>query len=62
MQQIIITLSDRGELNVKGPLENKILALGMLELAKSVVSNHKPSSIIKPELNITANLNGEKTN
>lgn len=37
----IVVLPD-GSVNVTGPLQNKILCLGALELAKGVVLNFKP--------------------
>ena len=40
--QITITVDEKGKLNVSGPLQDKILMLGLLELAKGVVLNFKP--------------------
>jgi hypothetical protein len=35
--QLAIILDDRGQLSVTGPIDNKMLAYGMLELAKDVI-------------------------
>jgi hypothetical protein len=35
--QLSITMDDQGQLSVTGPIDNKMLAYGMLELAKEVV-------------------------
>lgn len=40
--QITITVDDKGKLNISGPLQDKILMLGLLELAKDAVLNFKP--------------------
>ncbi len=32
--QLLIILDDAGKLNVNGPIKNKLVSLGMLELAK----------------------------
>lgn len=37
-----ITLKADGSLDVTGPIHNKLLSLGMLELAKDLVINFKP--------------------
>ena len=49
---LMIKLED-GQLGVQGPLENKVLILGMLELAKAVVLNadqEKKSDIVVPPM------------
>lgn len=49
MVQIIITLNPDGvNINVTGPLDQKVLCYGLLERAKDVVRDYKPSPIIKP--------------
>jgi hypothetical protein len=35
--QILITLEDDGRVNVNGPLENKLLCYGLLEVAKETI-------------------------
>jgi hypothetical protein len=37
--QITITVDDGGQMNVAGSLENKMIAYGMLEVAKEVVKH-----------------------
>ena len=48
--QLVITMDEKGQIMVNGPVENKILCLGLLEFGKIAVINHVPSPIIKPEL------------
>ena len=50
MIQITITLHDDGQLTVSGPLQNKVMAYGILELAKDVIRAHqvKAPDIIVP--------------
>jgi hypothetical protein len=38
--QIIVSMLDNGTINVTGPIQNKLLCYGMLEVAKDVVRNH----------------------
>ena len=35
--QFIITLTDAGQITVEGPIEQRMLAFGMLEVAKDVI-------------------------
>jgi hypothetical protein len=37
MIQVVITLSDDGQLTITGPIQNKVLTYGILERAKDVV-------------------------
>jgi hypothetical protein len=37
MQRLVIELNDSGQVNVSGPIQNKLLCLGMLEFAKDVI-------------------------
>ena len=34
---ITITIDERGQINVNGPIENRMLCFGLLEIAKDVV-------------------------
>lgn len=46
--QIIISFNQRtGAINVQGPIENKVLTLGLLELAKQAVIDYKPGQGIQ---------------
>jgi hypothetical protein len=38
--ELKITMSDEGAISVLGPIENKVLAYGMLEMAKKVIKEH----------------------
>lgn len=40
--EIIITPDEHGNLNVNGPLENKIACYGMLEMAKDLFRRYVP--------------------
>lgn len=44
--QIVITITDEGKFNCTGPLDNKLLCYGMLELAKEAVLRHDPNRVI----------------
>jgi len=49
MVQITITLHDNGQLTVTGPIQNKVMVYGLLELAKDVIRDAqapKPPDII----------------
>ena len=39
--QIVVTLLSDGQLTLQGPVHDKILCLGMLDLAKSMVTTAK---------------------
>lgn len=43
--QIVITLDARGNIGLNGPLHDKILCLGMLELARKAVLDYQPAAI-----------------
>ncbi len=49
-----------GEVNVSGPLDNKIFCYGLLEVARDLVTNYKPSAIIKPNIVVDINNNGKE--
>lgn len=38
--RIVITLDDTGRLNVDGSIDNKLIAYGLLELAKEAIVAH----------------------
>jgi hypothetical protein len=44
---ITIILDQRGQINVTGPIENKLLMFGLLRMAEQVVNDFKPSSILQ---------------
>lgn len=49
--QIVIAMDNRGQINVNGPLENKLLMLGLLECAKETViefSKKAQQNIVQP--------------
>ncbi len=36
--EILITVTAQGQVNVKGPIENKVMAYGLLEVAKEAIA------------------------
>ena len=38
--QLVITMDDTGAVNVAGPIQNQLLSLGLLEMAKVAISDH----------------------
>lgn len=50
LAQLIITLTDAREVTVEGPIGDKLLSLGLLEVAKSVIVAHQPSAVQVPRL------------
>ena len=50
--EIKITLDEKGQVLVTAPFDNKIICYGLLEVAKDVVRDFKPSPIIKPTGNV----------
>ena len=49
MIQIVITLQDDGQLTITGPIQNRVMAYGLLELAKDAIRAHEaPKSGIVP--------------
>jgi hypothetical protein len=38
--ELTITLTRSGDINVSGPIGDKILAYGMLEVAKDIINDH----------------------
>lgn len=42
--QLVVAVDDTGQLNVNGPLHDKILCLGLLEAAKQAVLNYNPEA------------------
>lgn len=53
--ELRITVSNTGEIRVYGPIQNKILCYGLLEIAKDIIKTYKPeeqSDIIVPQVAI----------
>lgn len=53
--ELIITVSNGGEIRVHGPIHDKILCFGLLEIAKDIVRTYKPeeqSNIVMPNLTL----------
>lgn len=46
---LVITMNQAGEISLSGPLENKVLCYGLLEVGRDIVANHKaPEQRIVP--------------
>ena len=43
--EITIKVNPDGTLSIGGPIENKVLCLGIIELAKKAIIDHNPSVI-----------------
>jgi hypothetical protein len=41
--QLLITLHENGQIQVEGPLENRILCYGLLECARDALRDMKPA-------------------
>ena len=54
MIEIKIIAEDDGSVKIAGPIENKVLCLGLLDIAHDLVLKHDPkeSRIIRPTLEI----------
>ncbi len=48
--KIIIELGDDQKINISGPLENKVLCYGLLEMGKDLVRDYKVKLVITPSL------------
>lgn len=56
--RLVITLTPDGQFNCVGPLDNKLLCYGLLEMAKEAVSKHVPSKIVRPTVVVDAAFRG----
>jgi hypothetical protein len=56
--QLIITLTDQGQIEVNGPLSDKILCYGMLKFAENVIQSYEPPKIAIPNFIPPKNLKG----
>ena len=43
--ELLIKVNPDGTLTIGGPIENKVLCLGILELAKKAIIDHQASAI-----------------
>lgn len=49
--QIVINVDSNGQINVTGPIEQKALCVGVIEIAKDVVIRFKPPVVIPASQN-----------
>ena len=55
-QKIVIELLPNGQIQVSGPIENKIFCYGLLEAAKDAIREHVAQKMIQvPQLSIVPN-------
>lgn len=47
--QLLITLKRDGKVEVTGPIQNKLVAYGMLEMARDAIKDYKPAVIEIPQ-------------
>jgi len=47
MIELRIVLSDEGKLEITGPIQNKVVCLGILEVAKDVVKHYEAAFLIE---------------
>ena len=47
---LTITLGPGGQINVNGPIHDKMMCYAMLEFAKDLIRDYKPSAITVPRL------------
>jgi hypothetical protein len=47
---LTITYTPDGNVNVNGPIANKVLCYGMLELAKDAIRRYNPNRVVQPSL------------
>jgi len=55
---LTIELQDTGQILVHGPIHDKILCFGLLQVAIQVVEHHEPKKVITPTLIPPSNLTG----
>ena len=48
--QILITMHADGRIDVAGPLQDKLFCYGLVECAKDVIRDYRPSPIVVPKL------------
>ena len=65
--QLVITLQDNGQVEISGPIENKMLVYGMLESARDAIQEHTArvakGGLVVPKMSIVppgAGQNGNK--
>jgi hypothetical protein len=46
-QQLTITLDEQGNVGINGPINNKVLCYGLLELAKDALRNYDPNKRVE---------------
>jgi hypothetical protein len=54
--EIVYTPGQENSVQISGPLDNKMLCYGMLEMAKHAVQSYKPSQIATPSIVVPKDL------
>lgn len=58
VQLVIVLDPETGQLQVSGPLQNKLVCLGMLEMAKVQVMNYEHKAVV-PAREVPAQVSGQ---
>lgn len=56
--QLVITMDEKGKIEVQGCIENKLMSLGLLEIAKDSIhkfNDAKETRIVAPPMGLDAN-------
>ena len=48
--QMLITLLPNGQVEVQGPVQNRLLCYGLLESAKDAIRSYKPPLVVSPDV------------
>jgi len=54
-----IIVAPNGEINIHGPLHDKVLCYGLLEIARDLVKDFKPQQVVVPKLVLPTNMKGD---
>jgi len=47
--QLLISVSATGDVNVSGPIGDKLLCYGLLGIARDLIRDYQPSTVIVPK-------------
>ena len=47
--QLVISLNASGEINISGPIQDKVLCYGLLGIARDLVKDYVPQAITVPK-------------
>lgn len=52
MIELRIKMLDNGEITVNGPIRDKLLSYGLLEMAKQIITNYQESNLVIPKITV----------